>query len=536
MSFISAGTKRDASPRTGAERMIPGYQIVREIARGGSGRVYEVLAPGGIAKAAKIVLLDRDNPLTEREVEGLRLIRSIRHPFLISIDRVDVDHERVALVMELADCNLREMQGEFLASGAVGIPRERLLPWMVEAAEALDVLNLKYRIHHLDVKPENLFFVAEHLKVGDYGLAREAGRNVIDPDDNAVTPAYAAPELFDSHVSVASDQYSLAVVYMEMLTGALPFRTTDLRQLALYHLTKQPDLAALPQSERPIVRRAMSREPSKRFRSCVEFVESLIDVDAARRGRVVSSKVKASRPRGSTTVAVRQPESNLAEAPSSLASLRGDPTLSRVKCLLTEHSADSARAAVKALAEASMAEWFDFGEALVAYRRRDAAGSLLVGARTFARDVQGPVLLEVSVTRQGNAGAPSFELESKSIFASLQERLSAKLDDGHGRREPRVQVQRPLTLFPVGGAMRDVPIPCTAINTSSHGLGAVSLLPIEPQVVLIRPANETSAFKARVVYCKPDATEKTFFIGMELVEAAKGPGWLGPSAPNAAGA
>src|SRR3954469_2361552 len=136
-------------------RMVPGYEIVRDIAHGGSGRVYEVRAPGGIAKAAKVVVLDADNPLTEREIEGLRLMRSVRHPYLVSIDRVDVDDDHITLIMELADCSLREMQSEFVSSGAPGIPRERLVPWLVEAAEALDVLNLKYSVRLLGVKPEN---------------------------------------------------------------------------------------------------------------------------------------------------------------------------------------------------------------------------------------------------------------------------------------------------------------------------------------------------------------------------------------------
>jgi serine/threonine protein kinase len=522
-----------------ADRMIPGYEIVREIARGGSGSVYEVRAPGGIAKAAKIISLDDGNPLTDREVEGLRLIRSVRHPYLISIDRVDVAADHITLVMELADCSLREMQGEFLASGAVGIPRERLLPWLVEAAEALDVLNLKYRVHHLDVKPENLFLIAEHLKVGDYGLAREAGRNVIDPDDNAVTPAYAAPELFDSHVSASCDQYSLAVVYMEMLTGALPFRSTDLRQLALFHLTRLPDLAALPPWERPVVGRALSRDPGRRFRSCVEFLEALVDADAGRSARVASPNAETIRSRGSThplQSRKRPPSTTGFGTSESLDSLRGDPALSRVKCLLTERSVDDARAAVKALADASLAEWFDFGETLVAYRQRDASGSLLVGVRIFMRDAFGPVLLEVAVTRQGGAGATSFEREAGAVFNALQESVSARPDDNFGRREPRVQVQRPLTLFPVGGPMRNVPIPCTAINTSSRGMGAVSMLPIDAQVVRIRPMNDGPEFKARVVYCRPSATGTSFFVGMELSEAAVEPNWLGPPAANPAGA
>lgn len=538
MAKPTVKTASDFDRRVDAARMIPGYEIVRKIASGGSGSVYEVRAPGGIAKAAKVVLLDDDNPLTEREIEGVRLIRSIRHPYLVSIDRVDVDQRRLTLIMELADCSLREMQTEFLSSGEVGIPRERLIPWLVEAAEALDVLNLKYRVHHLDVKPENLFLFAEHMKVGDYGLAREAGRNVIDSDSNAVTPAYAAPELFDSHISGSSDQYSLAVVYMEMLTGATPYRTTDLRQLALFHLTRKPELVALPPHERTIVGRALSRDPSQRFRSCLEFMEALVESEPARNPRLASPKAETVRARGAT-VRLKPGKRTPADPSSgSLESLRASPAFSQTKCMLTESPIETAREAVKTLADASEAEWYDFGDDLVAYRTRDDVGSLLVGVRMFARDPHGPILLEVAVTRHGQAGPTRFERQASAVFTALQETLAARPDESAARREPRMQVQCPMTVFPAGGAMRNVPIPCTAVNASLRGLGAVSMLPIEPQPVRIRPATGAGEFKARVVHCRPSANGKNFFIGMELAEPESKPDWLArasvPPAPDAA--
>ena len=518
-------------------RMVPGYEIVREIARGGSGRVYEVRAPGGIAKAAKVVRLDPDDPLTEREVEGLRLIRSVRHPYLVSIDRVDVESDHITLVMELADCSLREMQTEFRASGANGIPRERLVPWLVEAAEALDVLNFKYLVRHLDVKPENMFLFAEHLKVGDYGLAREAGRNVIDPNANAVTPAYAAPELLDSQVSASSDQYSLAVVYMEMLTGALPFRTTDLRQLALYHLTRQPDLSALPVAERPVVARALARDPSRRFRSCLEFIEAIVDAEAARPRTRPPSNAETIRMAGATVRVVTGrglgSARSLAGPTSAFTAISDGPARTQSRCLTTSAPPEAVRAAVKRLAEASMAEWFDFGEMLVAYRLRDAAGSLLVGVRSSRPAADGPTQVEANITRHGQSQAEEeFSQQAEAVFAALQESLAARPDAMICRRAPRVQVQWPVTLFPLTGPMRGVPLPCTAINASARGLGAVSAVPIDAQAVHVRPANHAESLPARVVYCRPSTGETSFLVGLELVEEMN-PDWFETSAAAA---
>jgi hypothetical protein len=526
-----------AAPFADVDRLIVGYEIIREIARGGNGRVYEVRAPGGVSKAVKIIRFDADDPLTAREAEGLRLIRGVRHPYLISIDRVDVERDQITLVMELADCSLREMQAEFLADGGAGIPPDKLMRRLVEAAEALDVLNIKYRIHHLDVKPENLFLVADHLKVGDYGLAREAGRSVVDPETNAVTPAYAAPELFDSHVHPTSDQYSLAVVYMEMLTGSLPFRTTNLRQLALYHLTRQPNLTALPPAQRSVVGKALARDPEKRYHSCLEFMEALAEAASARNLARPQADVDAVRAAGAA-VRGRAPTRSSVGPSFSMTALPQGATVSRRRCFVTDGSSDDVRAAVKRLADASLAEWFDFGETLVAYRRRDAFGSIFVGVRVFSRAPHSPVSLEATATRNGGCNPATFDRQADAIFADLQESLSARPDDEFGRGEPRVQGEWPATLFPVDGPLGGTPIPCTVVNASSKGLGAVSSIPIDAAMVYVRLAGESEMFPARAVYCRASSNGTSFLVGMEFAEPIATP-WLGAStaaAPNAPGA
>ncbi len=72
-----------------------------------------------------------------------------------------------------------------------------------------------------------------------------------------------------------SDQYSLAIVYMEMLTGCRPFPGTTAVQLALQHSTGKPMLDPLPVDDRAIVARALSKDPNERFPSCKDFVSAL---------------------------------------------------------------------------------------------------------------------------------------------------------------------------------------------------------------------------------------------------------------------
>src|SRR5206468_3379322 len=92
-----------------------------------------------------------------RELEALEKIKAIRHPFLLSIERVEVLDSVLVIVMELADMNLQSLLAERQAAGMRGIPRDELLGFLEEAAEALDVLNFQHGLQHLDVKPHNLF-------------------------------------------------------------------------------------------------------------------------------------------------------------------------------------------------------------------------------------------------------------------------------------------------------------------------------------------------------------------------------------------
>ena len=90
-----------------------------------------------------------------------------------------------------------------------------------------------------------------------------------------VTPVYAAPETFDGWVSRFCDQYSLAIVYQELLSGQRPFNGTNVRQLIMQHLQAAPNLASLPLGDQSVVSRALSKNPDHRFPSCREFVQAL---------------------------------------------------------------------------------------------------------------------------------------------------------------------------------------------------------------------------------------------------------------------
>ncbi|MFO0929491.1 MAG: tubulin-like doman-containing protein [Gemmataceae bacterium] len=259
---------------------IPGYRLIEPLGSGGFGEAWKCEAPGGILKAIKFVFgnlnsLDIDGARAEQELKALNRVKEIRHPFVLQMDRIEVVNGQLVIVMELADSSLHDAYEECKQSGLVGIPRDTLLRYIRDAAEALDHMNEKYGLQHLDIKPRNLFLVSDRVKVADFGLVKHLERSGASGVLSTVTPLYAPPETFTNAISDRSDQYSLAIVYQELLTGRRPFNGKSARQLAQQHLNEPPDLRALPEAERPVVGRALEKDPAKRFPSCLAFLRAL---------------------------------------------------------------------------------------------------------------------------------------------------------------------------------------------------------------------------------------------------------------------
>jgi len=253
---------------------IAGYRLQERIGMGGFGEVWKAIGPGGFPKAVKILFGNLSGPQAETELRALNRIRDLRHPFLLSIERVEVIDGRVVIVTELADRSLDDRFKEIVASGQKGIPREELIGYLRDAADALDFMSDQHELQHLDVKPDNLLLQGSHAKVGDFGLTKSlaAGSHSLV---NGFTPLYTPPELFDGRPERGSDQYSLAIVYQTMLTGVPPFNGRSAAQLTSQHLKSAPDLSTLHPSDRAMVARALSKNPRTRFPSCRQFIDEL---------------------------------------------------------------------------------------------------------------------------------------------------------------------------------------------------------------------------------------------------------------------
>jgi hypothetical protein len=265
--------------RPGAQPL-PGYQLLEKLGQGGFGEVWKAHGPGGVPAALKFVRLA--GKVGETEVRALKIMRSVRHPNLLSIFGIWQQADTLILAMELADQTLLDRHGQAAAQGLAGIPKGELLEYMRQAALGIDYLNApqhrvddkeRVSIQHRDIKPQNILLVGGGVKVADFGLARLLEQTVTGHTGN-LTMNYAAPEFFNGQTSQWSDQYSLAVTYCQLRGGRLPF-TGNAAQVMAGHLQRPPDLTMLPEEERPAVARGLAKDPHQRWSNCLTLVEAL---------------------------------------------------------------------------------------------------------------------------------------------------------------------------------------------------------------------------------------------------------------------
>src|SRR5262249_21387153 len=135
-------------------------------------------------------------------------------------------------------------------------------------------------VMHRDIKPQNILTLKGHAKVADFGLARELDRSVGAASVVCGTPHYMAPEVWEQRVHVNSDQYALAATYFEMRTGRRLYAAKSPFEMATAHMGGQPDLALLPEAEQAVMRRALAKQPERRYPSCVAFAKALREATA----------------------------------------------------------------------------------------------------------------------------------------------------------------------------------------------------------------------------------------------------------------
>jgi WD40 repeat protein len=262
---------------TSGDQPIPGVILEKLIGQGGFGQVWR--GKNETLKTIAIKILPKDKGSTEIEKTTLAWLQAMDHPNLLKIFELKETDTFLFVLMELADGTLFDSFTAAKKSGSSHIPFSELLPFMQQAATAIDFLNDPQHgignqgIQHRDIKPQNLLLVNGVLKVGDFGLARLLSHTMTS-HTGTLTLAFAAPEFFEGKTYRQSDQYSLACTFCQLATGRLPFDGTA-AEIVAGHLRGTPNLQLLSEDQQAVVEKALSKKPQNRWKDCNEFVKNL---------------------------------------------------------------------------------------------------------------------------------------------------------------------------------------------------------------------------------------------------------------------
>jgi serine/threonine protein kinase len=228
--------------------------------------------PGGGQGAVEIWPRAPDPEGAKRQFQVLERLRGLRHPFLLQIQAYWVQEDRVFIFTELPEGDLRGHFQDGRRSNPAGIRVNELIPCMREAAEALDYLH-REKVIHRDVKPDNIFLVHGHAKLGGLAFVHPTGSGAVTVGTG--TPVYMAPEVWPGQVSEHTDQYALAVTYAELRLGRRLFSGQTLFEVMEQQLKHTPDLSPLPGAEQKAVLKALAKQEQHRYASCIQFVQAL---------------------------------------------------------------------------------------------------------------------------------------------------------------------------------------------------------------------------------------------------------------------
>src|SRR5947209_7488876 len=196
------------------------------------------------------------------------------------------------------------------------LPPQEVVQLVRQAADALQYAHDRGIIHR-DVKPANFLIRSNRdnpncpdLLLADFGIARISAAATRTSQSVRGTPIYMSPEQWSGAPVPATDQYALAVMAYELLTGRAPFQGNT-NQVMYQHLMTPPPPpstinSGLPPSVNAVILRALAKDPSERYPSISEFARALQQAlfpEAAAQGTLYPSpSMSASLPASQSTI------------------------------------------------------------------------------------------------------------------------------------------------------------------------------------------------------------------------------------------
>jgi serine/threonine-protein kinase len=277
------------------------YDVVKELGGGGMGTVYKAIDPGiGRTVAIKVIKGDfADNPeLLSRFRSEARAVGRLTHPNIVVLHELDSDHGNPYLVMEYLDGTPLDK--------VISQRRDLTLIHKLEIIiEVLGALHFAHQsgIIHRDVKPANVMVLKDgHVKLLDFGIARQENLNLTKSGQLLGTMTYIAPEQLNEEVADArSDVYSTGIMLFELLTFSLPFEAKDSASLFNKRLRGDPPpplskyFDNYPLELDDIIARAMARYREERYDTAEDFAFDLGRVTERLKRSMVSHVVDQAR-------------------------------------------------------------------------------------------------------------------------------------------------------------------------------------------------------------------------------------------------
>jgi serine/threonine protein kinase len=282
----AAPVMRPGGPLTGLVpgSRVAGYVLERLVGVGGMAAVYQA-RDERLGRVVALKLLAGDEAVRTRFVREARAVAAVDHPHIIPVYAAGESDGMQYIAMRFVPGDT--LQGVIRVSGA--LPPRRAAGFISPVAFALDEAHAAGLVHR-DVKPGNILVDArrggpEHPYLTDFGIARAmlSAGTLTAAGQFLGTPDYAAPEQVNGQpVDGRADQYALACVAFETLTGTVPFKR-ELPIAVLYaHLSTPPPRVTLIRPDLPsavdhVLIRALAKSPDERYPSCADFADALRD-------------------------------------------------------------------------------------------------------------------------------------------------------------------------------------------------------------------------------------------------------------------
>lgn len=249
-------------------RPLDGYVIKRGIGAGGFGDVYYATSDAG-----KEVALKRIQRNLDVELRGVSQCLNLKHPNLVALYDIRYDDtEQAWVVMEYVSG--QSLQA-VIEEHPQGLPLDQVTFWIQGILRGVAYLH-DHGIVHRDLKPGNIFLDQGTVKIGDYGLSKFISCSRRSGQTESVgTFHYMAPEIGLGRYGKEIDVYALGILLYELLTGQVPFEGESSQEIIMKHLTAKPDLDRVPPMYRPVLSRALAKDPADRFGSVAEMLAAL---------------------------------------------------------------------------------------------------------------------------------------------------------------------------------------------------------------------------------------------------------------------